>query len=449
MGDTTHACECSEPPGTIPGASRPHPGNSSLPATPRTAQGENHLACLTLPFYLSTTPRQSGIGKRRSDSRTERFRKRFFPESTPANWNDWRWQMANRITTADGISPFLELTLSERSFFSDPAGAFPFAITPYYLSLLWEHPADYPLRRSIIPTVHERSLSPGEAIDPLDEGRMSPVPGLVHRYPDRVLFLATTCCAAFCRYCTRSRIVGEKRSQGCRPERDGWLRCLAYIREHTQVRDVLVSGGDPLTLSDDTLGWLLESLRAIPHVEIIRLGTKAPAVLPQRITPALVRMLRRHHPLLMSLHVTHPDELTAEMVRACNRLADAGIVLGSQTVLLAGINDNTTTLRLLFQGLLKCRVRPYYLYQCDPIAGSSHFRTPVSRGHELMRSLRGHTTGYAIPTYVIDAPGGGGKIPVGPQYLEGHDGNNLMLRNYEGDLYCYPDPQAKNDRGNR
>jgi lysine 2,3-aminomutase len=254
-----------------------------------------------------------------------------------------------------------------------------------------------------------------------------------------VLLLARDHCSSYCRYCTRSRVVGQGEIV---PSEERLEQALDYIRRHPAIRDVLLSGGDPLFLSDERLDWILGRLRAIPHVEFVRLGTKMPAVLPQRITRELCRMLRRHHPLWMSLHFVHPDECTPETVQACSRLADAGIPLGSQTVLLAGINDDVETMKRLMHGLLKMRVRPYYLYQCDPIVGSSHFRTPVSKGLEIIEGLRGHTTGYAVPTYVIDAPGGGGKIPLGPDYVVGREGEDLVLRNFQGKTYRYPDPVA-------
>jgi lysine 2,3-aminomutase len=262
------------------------------------------------------------------------------------------------------------------------------------------------------------------------------VPGLIHRYPDRVLFLALDFCSTYCRYCTRSRVVGHGRLLFNRRRLE---QALDYIRRTPTVRDVLLSGGDPLTLSDSQLDWLLTRLRQIRHVEIIRIGTKIPAVLPQRITPQLTKMLKRHHPLWMSLHFTHPDECTPEAARACRRLADAGIPLGSQTVLLKHINDSVETMGRLVHQLMCMRVRPYYLYQCDPISGSSHFRTPVHKGLEIIQGLRGFTSGYAVPTYVIDAPGGGGKIPLMPEYCQGRDGCDIVLRNYEGKAYRYPD----------
>jgi len=315
--------------------------------------------------------------------------------------------------------------------------ALPLAITPYYASLLDAHDITQPLRRTVVPVFDECASSSGEREDPLEEERDSPVSGIVHRYPDRVLFLVTRMCSTYCRYCTRSRMVGHNGAHHFEVEE--WERGIAYIASNPAVRDVLLSGGDPLTLTDEKLDWLLSRLRMIPHVEILRIGTKVPAVMPQRITPALIRLLKRFHPLWISIHATHPDELTPEMTQACNRLANAGIPLGSQTVLLAGVNDDVETMKRLMQGLLRLRVKPYYLYQCDPIPGSSHFRTSVAKGLEIIQGLRGHTTGYAVPTYVIDAPGGGGKIPLLPEYLVGREGNDLIIRNYAGKLYRYPD----------
>jgi lysine 2,3-aminomutase len=313
----------------------------------------------------------------------------------------------------------------------------PVAITPYYASLLDEFNPNQPLRRSVIPVTFEYLHLPGEAEDPLGEDKDSPIPGLVHRYPDRVLFLTTNFCSTHCRYCTRSRIIGDCEKYPFNMAQ--WEQAIEYIGQNTSIRDVLLSGGDPLTLPDEKIEWLLSRLRKIPHVEFLRIGTKVPMVMPQRITKILTRMLRKYHPLWMSIHATHPDELTPEATEACNRLADAGIPLGSQTVLLAHINDNVETMKKLMQGLLKVRVRPYYIYQCDPIIGSSHFRTPVARGLEIIKGLRGHTTGYAVPTYVIDAPEGGGKIPLLPDYVAGRDGNDIILRNYQGLYFRYPD----------
>ncbi len=363
------------------------------------------------------------------------FRRQFYPEVSDKQWHDWHWQITNRIQTIVSLKRFLTLSTGELAALERFTSKLPVGITPYYMSLLSPDIAASPLRRSVVPTIDEFIGMPGEDDDPLGEEHQSPVPGLVHRYPDRVLLLALDFCSTYCRYCTRSRMVGHG---SLHPTRSRLEMAFDYIRANPGIRDVLISGGDPLTLSDDRLNWILTSLRNIPHVEIVRIGTKVPAVLPQRVTSHLVRMLRRHHPLFMSLHFIHPDECTPEAYRACSLLADAGIPLGSQTVLLSGINDKVETMKDLFHNLLKMRVRPYYLYQCDPISGSSHFRTTVEKGLEIIRGLRGFTSGYAIPTYVIDAPGGGGKIPIMPEYREGRDGDHLVLRNYEGALYRYP-----------
>jgi len=289
----------------------------------------------------------------------------------------------------------------------------------------------------MVPVYHELLVTPEERADPLEEENQSPVPQLVHRYPDRVLFLTTGVCAAYCRYCTRSHMVSSKDKIHARLSK--WDTALNYIRMHPEIRDVLLSGGDPLTLSDDRLEYLLSQLRSIPHVEIIRIGTKVPVVLPHRITPLLVGMLKKYHPLFMSIHFTHPSEITPEVAFACNSLADAGIPLGSQTVLLKGINDQADILKNLYHLLLKLRIRPYYLYQCDPIPGSAHFRTPVEKGLEIIRGLRGHTSGYAVPHLVIDSPGGGGKIPILPNYIAERNEEGYIMENYLGKRYLYPD----------
>jgi lysine 2,3-aminomutase len=316
------------------------------------------------------------------------------------------------------------------------SGMLPAAITPHYMGLVSAHDPDQAIRRMVIPTVYELRRCPGEADDPLGEEGQSPVHGLIHRYPDRVLLLATDFCSTYCRYCTRSRVVGQG---DLTPSRERLGAAFAYIASHPEIRDVLLSGGDPLTLPDEQLEWILASLRAIPHIEVIRIGTKVPAVLPQRVTPQLARMLRKYHPLWMSLHFSHPDECCYETTRAAGMLADAGIPLGSQTVLLKGVNDSVGTMKALMHGVMKMRVKPYYLYQCDPISGSQHFRTTVAKGVEIIRGLRGHTSGYAVPTYVIDAPGGGGKIPIAPDYVAARDGTDLVLSNYAGGTFRYPD----------
>lgn len=365
------------------------------------------------------------------------FRKKFYPKVTAKIWNDWRWQVSNRIRTGEELERMLRLSEAERHALNQEDVKLPLAITPYYMSLVSEADPDQPLRRSVMPSLNEILRMPGEADDPLGEEKQSPVSGMVHRYPDRVLLLLSDFCSVYCRYCTRSRVVGHG---GIHPSRSRLEKAFDYIRATPAIRDVLLSGGDPLLLGNDRLEWILSRLREIPHVEIVRIGTKVPAVLPQRITPQLVKMLKNYHPLWMSLHFTHPDECTPESYRACGMLADAGIPLGSQTVLLKGINDETETMKSLMHHLMKMRVKPYYLYQCDPITGSAHFRTPVAKGVEIIRGLRGHTSGYAVPTYVIDAPGGGGKIPVMPDYVLGREGDSLLLKNFENHQYCYPDP---------
>ncbi len=375
------------------------------------------------------------------------FLRRQFPGATRRDWNDWRWQIARRITSQEQADRLLRLSGPERAALGQARTTLPLAVTPYYARLLDPDDPAQPLRRMVLPSPQEARRAPGEADDPLSEDACSPVPGLVHRYPNRVLFLTTDFCSTYCRYCTRSRQVGAACAPGApavahAPERlrARWRLGLDYITRTPAIQDVLLSGGDPLTMPDEALDWLLTQLRAIRHVQIVRIGTKVPAVLPMRVTPALTRMLKKHHPLWMSLHFAHPAELTEDTRTACARLADAGIPLGSQTVLLAGINDEPGVMARLLQGLLGFRVRPYYLYQCDPISGSAHFRTPAARGVELLRALRGRLSGYALPTFVIDAPGGGGKIPLAPDYTLGYSGDDLVLRNYAGGLYRYPDP---------
>jgi len=374
-----------------------------------------------------------------SDSRA--FYRRFYPGTTAAEWNDWRWQMRTRIRSLDELARVFRLSEDEYAAVARHKGSLPVGITPYYASLMGLNDADEALRRTHITTGGEYVRSPGEDDDPLSEDHDTVVPGLVHRYPDRVLFLVTGTCSTYCRYCTRSRLVGNPGGE-YQFSRGQWEQALAYLEAHTEVRDVLLSGGDPLTLSDDKLDWLLGRLRAIRHIEFLRIGTKMPVVTPQRVTRGLVRVLKKHHPLWMSIHFTHPRELTREVAEATARLADAGIPLGSQTVLLKDINDTPATMTSLMHGLLKLRVKPYYLYQTDPISGSAHFRTPVEKGLEIIRALRGHTTGYATPIFCVDAPGGGGKIQLAPDPIAGRDGDYLLLRNFEGKIYRYPDPDG-------
>lgn len=370
------------------------------------------------------------------------FYKRNFPGTTPDDWNDWRWQARARIRTLEQLERVFDLSQDERAAALQHKGSLPVGITPYYASLMAHADASEPLRRTHIMVNDEYVRMPGEEDDPLSEDHDTVAPGLVHRYPDRVLFLTTGFCSTYCRYCTRSRMVGNPGGE-YQFSTTQWEKALAYLEAHTEVRDVLLSGGDPLSIGDDKLDWLLTRLRKIKHIEFVRIGTKIPAVLPMRITRDLVKMLRKHHPLWMSIHFTHPTEITPEVREATSRLADAGIPLGSQTVLLKDINDDTQVMKTLMHGLLTMRVKPYYLYQCDPIKGSGHFRTPVHKGIEIIQSLRGHTTGYACPMFVVDAPGGGGKILLAPDAVAGRDGDDLLLRNFEGRIFRYPDPDGK------
>jgi lysine 2,3-aminomutase len=370
--------------------------------------------------------------------RAESFRQRVFPEASDREWNDWTWQLRHRIRSLQGLEHAFRLSEDERQTVIELGERLPVGLTPFYASLVDPDNPNCPLRRTMIPVADEFSLERGEDEDPLNEDGDMPVPGLVHRYPDRVLFLVTSFCATYCRYCTRSRLVGKTGEYHFNQKQ--FERALAYIEATPEVRDVLISGGDPLTMNDARIEWLISRLRAIKHVEFIRIGTKIPAVLPQRITPDLCRMLRRFHPLWMSVHFMHPEEVTPEVAQACERLADAGIPLGSQTVLTRGVNDDPEVMKQLMHRLLRIRVRPYYIYQCDPIPGSRHFRTPVETGLRIIEALRGHTTGYAVPTLVIDGPGGGGKIPLMPEYVVGRDGDDVLIRNYAGKVFRYPDP---------
>ncbi len=370
------------------------------------------------------------------------FYRSYYPGTSADEWNDWRWQARTRVRTLEELERIFDLSKDERAAALQHKGSLPVGITPYYASLMSRTDASEPLRRTHIMVPEEYVRLPGEEDDPLGEDHDTVVPGLVHRYPDRVLFLTTGFCSTYCRYCTRSRMVGNPGGE-YNFSTSQWEKALAYLEEHDEVRDVLLSGGDPLSIGDEKLDWLLTRLRKIKHIEFLRIGTKIPAVLPMRITRDFVKMLRKHHPLWMSLHFTHPTELTPEVTEATARLADAGIPLGSQTVLLKDINDDTKVMTELMHGLLVRRVKPYYLYQCDPIKGSGHFRTPVEKGLEIIKALRGHTSGYACPMFVIDAPGGGGKIQLAPDPVVGRDGDDLLLRNFEGKVHRYPDPGGK------
>jgi lysine 2,3-aminomutase len=351
------------------------------------------------------------------------------------DWNDWTWQLRNRITTLAQLEQWMTLTPDEKEGCLFAAHKLSLAITPYYFNLIDTKNPECPIRKQVIPNIKESYIAPGESSDPVGEEGTMPVPGIVHRYPDRVLFLVTDRCASYCRYCTRSRLVSNAQSYDFHPELEQGLK---YIESHPEIRDVLISGGDPLLLSDAKIDSLLSRLRAIPHVEFIRMGSRIPVFLPQRITPELAEIFRKHGPIWMSIHTNHPKEVTQELAAACERLSLAGVPLGNQSVLLNGINDTVEVMKSLVHRLLMIRVRPYYLYACDLIEGSTHFRAPIQKGIEIIRGLRGHTTGYSIPQLVVDGPGGGGKIPLNPEYVQAiHDGV-LELRNFEDRTYIYP-----------
>ena len=368
-----------------------------------------------------------------------------WPEVPEEEWNDWHWQLRHRITTLEQLEKLMVLTPEERAGCLFAQHKLALAITPHFFNLIDRQDPGCPIRRQVIPRIEESEIAPGESPDPVGEEGTMPVPGIVHRYPDRVLFLVTDRCAAYCRYCTRSRLVSNAQAYDFHPELEAGLK---YIEDHPEIRDVLISGGDPLLLSDAKLDALMGRLRAIKHVEFIRLGSRIPVFLPQRITPALAEVFRRHGPIWLSIHTNHPKECTQELAAALDRLSFAGVPLGNQSVLLRGVNDDPQVMTSLVHRLLMMRVRPYYLYACDLIEGSSHLRVPIQRGVEIIRALRGHTTGYAIPQLVIDAPGGGGKIPVNPEYVQAVRDGLVELRNFEGKAYVYPagsrmpDPEA-------
>jgi len=367
------------------------------------------------------------------------------------DWNNWHWQMRHRIKTKDALARVIDLTPEEEAGIDGLKGKFTMAISPYFASLMDPQDPDCPIRRQCVPRKEELLTADEEMIDPCGEEKNSPVHGLVHRYPDRVLFLVNEMCATYCRYCTRSRMVGDgKRTLS----HATYEAAFDYIRANPQIRDVLLSGGDPFILNDNLLEYLIRNIRAIKHVEFIRIGTRVPVTMPQRVTPRLVGMLKQYSPIWISLHFNHVKELAGPVRAACDLLADGGFPLGSQTVLLKGVNDDPKTMKDLMHGLLKARVRPYYIYQCDPVVGSTHFRAPVLDGIKIIEQLRGFTSGYAVPTYVIDAPGGGGKIPVGPDYVISRGEGKYVLRNYEGQTFEYTDPRIKggkffNDKGHK
>ncbi len=353
-------------------------------------------------------------------------------------WDDWKWQLKNRLKTSEDFAGAVKLTPDEETALSGCAGGFPAAVTPYFAQLIEKDDPQGVIRRQVIPVSGEFSLGRFDLVDPCGEDADSPFPGLIHRYPDRVVILLTEQCASYCRYCTRKRMVGKFQSY---LTKENLRKIFSYLKSNPEVRDVLLSGGDPLILADERLEWVLDSLRKIPSVEIIRIGTRVPVYLPMRINETLVNMLKKYHPLWINIHFTHPAEITPEAKRACGLLADSGIPLGSQTVLLKGINDDSATLKCLFHELVKMRVRPYYLYQCDLAIGTEHFRTRVSAGIEIIEDLQGYTSGLTIPNFVVDAPQGGGKVPVGPVYLISQGKSSVTLRNYEGSIYKYWEPE--------
>lgn len=361
----------------------------------------------------------------------------FWSGVSDSDWNDWRWQLKNRITTLAQLQRLMP-TLSPEEYAGTQLANTKLAlgITPYFFNLIDPVDENCPIRRQVIPRIEETTTASWEMSDPCGEDSHSPVPGLVHRYPDRVLFLVTDRCASYCRYCTRARLVSNATGYDFHPEFD---KQIDYIASHPEIRDVLLSGGDPLLFSDEKLEYLLSRLRAIPHIEFLRIGTRIPIFLPQRITAELCAMLKQFHPLFISVHSNHPRELTTEVRDALGRLADAGIPLGNQSVLLKHVNDEVTVMKAQVQKLLMCRVKPYYVYQCDLIAGSAHLRASVRKGLEIMKGLRGHTTGYAVPQYVIDAPGGGGKVPVNPDYVLQRNSSRVIIRNFEGKVFEYPE----------
>ena len=358
------------------------------------------------------------------------------------HWNDHKWQLRNRVDSLVDLESRLNLTDVERAGVLLAGNKLAMSITPHFFNLIDRDDPDCPIRRQVIPRIEEAWNAPEELADPCGEDSHMPVPGLVHRYPDRVLFLVTDRCASYCRYCTRSRVVSGVGEQHLETQ---WEMAFRYLEKHTEVRDVLLSGGDPLLFSDDRLDKILTRLRSIPHIQFVRIGSRIPIFLPQRITPELCAMLKKHHPLFISIHTNHPRELTSEVRDALGRLADAGIPLGNQSVLLRGVNDSVEIQKSLVHKLLMCRVRPYYLYQCDLINGSSHLRTSVAEGVSVIEGLRGHTTGYAVPQFVIDGPGGGGKIPINPNYLIDTAPGRVTLRNFEGNVFEYPDPTPMPD----
>lgn len=364
-------------------------------------------------------------------------RAKFFPNVPDEQWNDWKWQVKHRIETLEQLKQYIDLTPEEEEGVKESLKTLRMAITPYYLSLINPEDKNCPVRKQAIPTKAETYRSVADLFDPLSEDEDAPVPGLTHRYPDRVLFLITDMCSMYCRHCTRRRFAGQHDRES---PSDRIQQGIDYIARTPAVRDVLLSGGDALMVNDRMLESIIKRLREIPHVEIIRIGTRTPVVCPQRITDDLVNMLKKYHPIWLNTHFNHSNEVTAEAAEACAKLANAGVPLGNQSVLLRGVNDSVDIMKKLVHNLVKIRVRPYYIYQCDLSMGLEHFRTPVSKGIEIIENLRGHTSGYAVPTFVVDAPGGGGKIPVMPTYLISQSPGKVVLRNFEGVITTYTEP---------
>ncbi|MCL2170405.1 MAG: lysine 2,3-aminomutase [Defluviitaleaceae bacterium] len=365
------------------------------------------------------------------------MRNDIFKDVPQADWDNWKWHVKNRVSTLEELKKLVKISAEDEDSIGRVLGSFRMAITPYYLSLVDVDDADCPVKKQCVPSVYETDIRHEDMTDSLNEDGDSPVKGLTHRYPDRVLLLVTDQCAMYCRHCTRRRMVGENDAAANMAQID---KAIEYIKNTPQVRDVLLSGGDALLLADEVLEEIFAKLRAIPHVEIIRLGSRVPVVLPQRVTPELCNMMKKYHPVWLNTHFNHPAELSEDAKKACAMLADAGIPLGNQSVLLAGINDCVHVMKNLVQELVKTRIRPYYIYQCDLSQGLSHFRTPVAKGIEIIEALRGHTSGFSVPTFVVDAPGGGGKIPVMPNYLISTGINKVILRNYEGVITKYTEP---------
>lgn len=359
---------------------------------------------------------------------------------TEEQWNDWHWQVSHRLKTPEEIAEVINLSEKEREDIATVMDGFRVGITPYYALLMDPDDERCPVRAQAVPTIKEMHRAEADMVDPLHEDEDSPAPGITHRYPDRVLFMITDQCSMYCRHCTRRRLAGETDAPRSMSDIE---KCLDYVRNHTEVRDVLLSGGDCLLISDDRLEYIISELRKIPHVEIVRLGTRVPVVMPMRITDELCNMLKKYHPIWINTHFNHPKEMTEEAMEALRKLADAGIPLGNQSVLLRGVNDCVHIMRELVHTLVKNRVRPYYIYQCDLSLGIEHFRTPISKGVEIIEGLRGHTSGFAVPTFVVDAPGGGGKTPVMPQYVISQTPDKVILRNYEGVITTYMEPQHK------